>query len=140
MFCTCSNGVHVPATVVGLSQEGCIHLEYFQDAIKVVNPNKNSTSPMGPVFFFRCGLFFFRGCIFLAKKNNPHSKIFCAKKILRAKKNTQTFFFCAEYFFLARMPQILEVVKKVLWAIPWAPVGERGVCGDPVTARVMKQV
>ena len=37
------------------------------------------------------------------------------------------------------MPPILEVVKKVLWAIPWAPVGERGVCGDPVTARVMKQ-
>ena len=27
------------------------------------------------------------------------------------------------------MPQILEVVKKVSWAIPWAPVGEHGVCG-----------
>ena len=37
VFYTHSNGVRVPATVVGLSPEGLIHLEYFQDAIKVVN-------------------------------------------------------------------------------------------------------
>ena len=35
VFYTCSNGV--PATVAGLSLEGLIHLEYFQDAIEVVN-------------------------------------------------------------------------------------------------------
>ena len=37
VFYTHSNGVRVPATVVGLSPEGFIHLEYFQCAIKVVN-------------------------------------------------------------------------------------------------------
>ena len=35
VFYTRSNGVRVPATVVGVAPEGSIHLEYFQDAIKV---------------------------------------------------------------------------------------------------------
>ena len=37
VFYTRSNGVRVPATVVGLSPEGFIHLDYFQNVIKVVN-------------------------------------------------------------------------------------------------------
>ena len=37
VFYTRSNGVRFPATVVGLSPEGLIHLEYLLDAIKVVN-------------------------------------------------------------------------------------------------------
>ena len=37
VFYTRSNGVRVAATVLGLSPEGLVHLEYFQDAIKVVN-------------------------------------------------------------------------------------------------------
>ena len=36
VFCTRSNGVRVPATMVGLSPKGFIRLEYFQDAIRVV--------------------------------------------------------------------------------------------------------
>ena len=72
-------------------------------------------------------IIFFLGVVFfLAKKNNS-----VLKKNSALKKNTQTFFYLRGVFFLARMPQILEVVKKVFWAISWAPVGERGVCGDP---------
>ena len=56
------------------------------------------------------------------------------------KKNTRTFFFCAQYFFLALMPQVSEVVKKVSWVIPCALVGERGVYGNPMTAQVMKHL
>ena len=34
---TRSNGVRVPATVVGFAPDGFVHLEYFRDAVKVVN-------------------------------------------------------------------------------------------------------
>ena len=37
MFYTRSNGMRVPATVVGFAPDGLLHLEYFQDAVKVVN-------------------------------------------------------------------------------------------------------
>ena len=37
MFYTCSNGVRVPATVVGFVPDGLVHLEYFRDTVKVVN-------------------------------------------------------------------------------------------------------
>ena len=36
-FYTRSNGVRVPAIVVGFAPDGLVHLEYFQDAVKVVN-------------------------------------------------------------------------------------------------------
>ena len=37
VFYTRSNGVRVPATVVGMAGDGLIHLEYHQDALRVVN-------------------------------------------------------------------------------------------------------
>ena len=37
VFYTRSNGVQVPATVVGTVEDGLIHLEYYQDALRVVN-------------------------------------------------------------------------------------------------------
>ena len=37
VFYTRSNGVRVPATVVGFAPDGLVHLEYFRDAVKVVN-------------------------------------------------------------------------------------------------------
>ena len=37
VFYTRSNGVRVPATVVGMAGDGLIHLEYYQDALRVVN-------------------------------------------------------------------------------------------------------
>ena len=37
MFYTRSNGVRVPATLVGFAPDGLVHLEYFRDAVKVVN-------------------------------------------------------------------------------------------------------
>ena len=37
MFYTRSNGVRVPATVVEFVPDGLVHLEYFRDAVKVVN-------------------------------------------------------------------------------------------------------
>ena len=37
VFYTHSNGVRVPATVVGMAGDGLIHLEYYQDALRVVN-------------------------------------------------------------------------------------------------------
>ena len=37
MFYTRSNGVRVPATVVGFAPDGLVHLEYFRDAVKMVN-------------------------------------------------------------------------------------------------------
>ena len=37
MFYTRSNGMRVPATVVGFAPDGLLHLEYIQDAVKVVN-------------------------------------------------------------------------------------------------------
>ena len=37
VFYTRSNGVRVPATVVGMAGDGLIHLEYCQDALRVVN-------------------------------------------------------------------------------------------------------
>ena len=37
MFYTRSNGMRVLATVVGFAPDGLLHLEYFQDAVKVVN-------------------------------------------------------------------------------------------------------
>ena len=37
MFYTRSNGVRVRAMVVGFAPDGLVHLEYFRDAVKVVN-------------------------------------------------------------------------------------------------------
>ena len=37
VFYTRSNGVRVPATVVGMAGDGLIHLGYYQDALRVVN-------------------------------------------------------------------------------------------------------
>ena len=37
VFYTRSNGVRVLATVVGMVGDGLIHLEYYQDALRVVN-------------------------------------------------------------------------------------------------------
>ena len=37
MFYTRSNGMRVRATVVGFAPDGLLHLEYFQDAVKMVN-------------------------------------------------------------------------------------------------------
>ena len=37
VFYTRSNGVRVLATVVGTAEDGLFHLEYYQDALKVVN-------------------------------------------------------------------------------------------------------
>ena len=37
VFYTRSNGMRVPATVVGMAGDGFIHLEYYQDALRVVN-------------------------------------------------------------------------------------------------------
>ena len=37
VFYTRSNGVRVPATMVGFAPDGLVHLEYFRDAVKVVN-------------------------------------------------------------------------------------------------------
>ena len=37
VFYTRSNGMRVPATVVGMAGDGLIHLEYYQDALRVVN-------------------------------------------------------------------------------------------------------
>ena len=37
VFYTRSNGMRVSATVVGFAPDGLLHLEYFQDAVKVVN-------------------------------------------------------------------------------------------------------
>ena len=37
MFYTRSNGVRVPAIVVRFAPDGLVHLEYFRDAVKMVN-------------------------------------------------------------------------------------------------------
>ena len=37
VFYTRSNGVRVPATVVGMAEDGVLHLEYHQDGVRVVN-------------------------------------------------------------------------------------------------------
>ena len=37
VFYTRSNGVRVPAKVVGMAGDGLIHLEYYQDALRVVH-------------------------------------------------------------------------------------------------------
>ena len=37
VFYTRSNGVRVPATVVEFAPDRLVHLEYFRDAVKVVN-------------------------------------------------------------------------------------------------------
>ena len=37
VFYTWLNGVQVPATVVGTAEHGLFHLEYYQDAVKVVD-------------------------------------------------------------------------------------------------------
>ena len=36
VFYTCSNGLQ-PATVVGMAEDGLLHLEYYQDGLRVVN-------------------------------------------------------------------------------------------------------
>ena len=62
VFYTRSNGVRVPATVVGFAPDGLVHLEYFRDAVKVVNrqckvesisfaiPSADSPPPHFPYF------------------------------------------------------------------------------------------
>ena len=62
MFYTRSNGMRVPATVVGFAPDGLVHLEYFRDAVKVVNrqckvesisfaiPSADSPPPHFPYF------------------------------------------------------------------------------------------
>ena len=40
MFYTRSNGMRVPATVVGFAPDGLLHLDYFQDAVKVVRKRR----------------------------------------------------------------------------------------------------
>ena len=40
MFCTCSNGVRVPAGVVESALEGFVHLEYYQDVVEVNGHSK----------------------------------------------------------------------------------------------------
>ena len=62
MCYTRSNGVRVPATVVGFAPDGLVHLEYFRDAVKVVNrqckvesisfaiPSADSPPPHSPYF------------------------------------------------------------------------------------------
>ena len=37
MFYTHSNGVRIPATMVGFVPNGLVHLVYFRDAVKMVN-------------------------------------------------------------------------------------------------------
>ena len=44
MFYTRSNGMRVPATVVGFAPYGLLHSEYFQDAVKVVNRQRKVES------------------------------------------------------------------------------------------------
>ena len=116
------------ASVLCLCSDVCSHFmvhfmvsscSIFQDRKKVLH------------FFSDADYFFLEVVFFFPKKTIRTKKNILRKKTFRAKKSTQTFFSVrGVFFFLARMPQILEVVKKVLWAIPWAPVGEHGVCGD----------
>ena len=37
VFYTRSNGLRPPATVVGTAEDGLLHLEYYQDGLRVVN-------------------------------------------------------------------------------------------------------
>ena len=37
MFYTRSNGLRPPATVVGTFEDGLLHLEYYDDGLRVVN-------------------------------------------------------------------------------------------------------
>ena len=37
VFYTRSNGLRPPATVVGTAEDGLLHLEYYQDGVRVVN-------------------------------------------------------------------------------------------------------
>ena len=37
VFYTRSNGLQPPATVVGTAEDGLLHLEYYQDGLRVVN-------------------------------------------------------------------------------------------------------
>ena len=37
VFYTCSNGLRPPAMVVGTVEDGLLHLEYYQDGLRVVN-------------------------------------------------------------------------------------------------------
>ena len=37
VFCTRSNGLRPPATVVGTAEDGLLHLEYYTDGLRVVN-------------------------------------------------------------------------------------------------------
>ena len=83
---------------------------------------------------------FWRLYFFSTKKIIRTEKYTMLKKYSALKKKLKHFFPCAPWFFLAQMPEILEVVKKVLWVILWATLGKRGVCGEPMMARVMKQL
>ena len=87
-------------------------------------------------------IIFLRGNNFsyLKKYSALEKNIPCYKKILRAKQKYSDIFFCAQYFFKAQMPQILEVVKKSGMRDSLGTCGGRGVCGEPMTARVMKQL
>ena len=58
VFCTCSNGVRVPATVVGLSPEGFIHLEYPLPPCRsppLVVPQGGGGASLCQPKIFRCG-------------------------------------------------------------------------------------
>ena len=46
---TRSNGVRVPATVVGFAPDGLVHLEYFRDAVKVVNRQCKVNQPISSI-------------------------------------------------------------------------------------------
>ena len=53
MFYTRSNGVRVRATMVGFAPDGLLHLEYFQDAVKVVSRQYQSLSCSGSPLKYR---------------------------------------------------------------------------------------
>ena len=56
VFYTRSNGVRVLATVVGMAGDGLIHLEYYQDALRVVNRQckmQSMFSPTPPLYKLR---------------------------------------------------------------------------------------
>ena len=71
VFYTRTNGLRPPAMVVGTAEEGLLHLEYYQDGLRVVNrqckmesicfaiPSSNSPHDHGPSFFFRCEILIF---------------------------------------------------------------------------------
>ena len=51
VFYTRSNGVQPPATVVGTAEDGVLHLEYYQDGLRVVNRQCKMESILCPSKF-----------------------------------------------------------------------------------------